>query len=125
MRALLAFALSTAPALAAPLTSPRAEAQLACAAYLAWRADFGNPVEAADPMAQSTLFASAMAAEAEATGAEMLDLLGSLQDRMRLIQNAYSVAETKGFATLDGLAIRAEDLMGLETSCVGGRLSGG
>lgn len=119
MRPLLFLFLSVAPAFAVPLTSPRAEAQLACAAYFAWRADFGHPVEAADPMAQSTLFASAMSAEAEATGIDMLDLLTSLQDRMRVIQDAYQTAEEAGFATLNGLAIRSEDLAGLEASCLG------
>lgn len=113
----LALILLAAPALAAPLASPRAEADLACAAFLAWRLDYGRPVETADPAAQSAFFASAMAAESVATGTDMLDLIGALQDRMRLIQGAFQKVEETGFATIDGLAIRSEDLAGLETGC--------
>ena len=116
MRVLLASMLIAVPAAAMPLASDRAEADLACAAFLAWRADHGRPVEAA-PTAQSALFARAMSAESAETGTDPLDLLGALQDRMRVIQDAYQRAEESGFALLDGLAVRAEDLGGLEETC--------
>ena len=119
MRTLLSLVLLASPAAAMPLVSERAEADLACAAYLAWRADHGRPVETSDPAAQSVLFASAMAAESARTGTEMLDLIGTLQDRMRLIQDAYQRAEESGFATLDGLSISAGDLGEIEARCAG------
>ena len=116
-RLIAILALCAAPAAAAPLASPRAEADLACAAFLAWRAAYGRPVTSVDPSTQSELFASAMAAESDATGTDMLDLIGSLQDRMRVLQNAYQRAEDTGFATIDGLSISADDLPDLARSC--------
>lgn len=99
------------------LSTPRAEAELACAAVVAHRQETGRPAEGVGPAAMAGFLAAAVAGEAAATGAFTEDLMPRVRARFDLLKSAFDEAAVLGEASIDGLLLRGEDIDALAALC--------
>lgn len=114
---MLALVTAAAPVAAEPLTDPVAEANLACAAIVAQRAESGRPMRGMTPGAFKAFVAAAVRREGAATGAFAERLMPRVQSRFDVLRTAFARAGATGEAEIDGSPVRAQDLDVLADLC--------